>query len=136
MPDEEALVGQATAKAPVIKPTVGRMVYYKLSASEAQDVNRRREGFDAQAGHWPATAQRHIGNPVSENDIFPAVIIRVGENGEDTVNLKVLLDGSDNLWVKNAYQGQEGGQWDWMPFQKDQQARLAPGTANASHPAA
>jgi hypothetical protein len=21
-------------------------------------------------------------------------------------------------------QGQEGGQWDWMPFQKDQQARL------------
>lgn len=22
-------------------------------------------------------------------------------------------------------QGQEAGQWDWMPFQKDQQARLA-----------
>lgn len=21
-------------------------------------------------------------------------------------------------------QGQEGGQWDWMPFQKDQQARV------------
>lgn len=30
-------------------------------------------------------------------------------------------------------QGQEGGQWDWMPFQKDQQARMAPGTMDASH---
>lgn len=30
-------------------------------------------------------------------------------------------------------QGQKGGQWDWMPFQKDQQARLAFGTANESH---
>ena len=30
-------------------------------------------------------------------------------------------------------QGQEGGQWDWMPYQKDQMARLAPGTADESH---
>lgn len=35
---------------------------------------------------------------------------------------------SDWLW-----QGQEPGQWDWMPFQKDQQARMAPGTMNDSH---
>lgn len=28
-------------------------------------------------------------------------------------------------------QGQEPGQWDWMPFQKDQAARLAPGTSIA-----
>lgn len=32
-------------------------------------------------------------------------------------------------------QGQKGGQWDWMPFQKDQAARMAPGTMNESHPA-
>lgn len=34
---------------------------------------------------------------------------------------------------QNVKQGQEGGQWDWMPFQKDQAARLAPGTADESH---
>lgn len=27
-------------------------------------------------------------------------------------------------------QGQEGGQWDWMPFQKDQQARIGYGENN------
>lgn len=34
------------------------------------------------------------------------------------------------------YQGQNPGNWDWMPFQKDQQARMATGTMNESHPPA
>lgn len=37
---------------------------------------------------------------------------------------------------QSVEQGQEAGHWDWMPFQKDQQARLAPGTMNESHPPA
>lgn len=35
-------------------------------------------------------------------------------------------DGPEGLFFSDwLTQGQEDGQWDWMPFQKDQQARLA-----------
>jgi len=40
------------------------------------------------------------------------------------VNLKVMLDGNDDLWVTSRPQGEKPGYWDWMPFQKDQQKRV------------
>jgi len=35
-----------------------------------------------------------------------------------------VLNPSGMFFNEKVSQGQEGGQWDWMPFQKDQQARL------------
>lgn len=84
-----------------IKPTVGRMVYYKTRGS-------------ADGVYLPTD--------------FVAIITAVKE---DTTGYLVSLAtfGVTGLrFEQDVVQGQEGGQWDWMPFQKDQAARMAPGT--------
>jgi hypothetical protein len=88
-----------------MKPTVGRMVYYKSRGSAD--------------GVYPP------------KDIA-SIITAVHEDGD--VSLATFYETGLRFEPKTS-QGQELGQWDWMPFQKDQQARLAPGTANESHPA-
>lgn len=76
-------------------PTVGRIVHYK--------------------------GQK---NGVVKN--YPAMVIDVDTSEEGST--KVLLgvhteSGYQTLsWIDK--QGEEMGSWDWMPFQKDQQARL------------
>lgn len=50
-----------------------------------------------------------------------AVITEVHSDTE--VGLAVL-NPSGMFFNQHIHQGQEPGQWDWMPFQKDQQARL------------
>ncbi len=100
----------------ITAPTVGRMVYYRH-----QEVS----------GDLTFTKNR------------PAVITDVrevdasGQNegvggGAHQVKLFVMMNDRTMFtdWIS---QGQEAEQWDWMPFQKDQMARLAPGTANDSH---
>ena len=82
-----------------ILPTVGRMVYFKTRGS-----------LD---GVFPPTD-------------FAAIITAVSLNG-NTVCLVTFGTGGMRFEL-NVEQGQEPGQWDWMPFQKDQAARLAPGT--------
>lgn len=62
---------------------------------------------------------------------FASIITKVYPNN------RVSLATFGELGIRFEHsvpQGQEPGQWDWMPFQKDQAARLAPGTANESHP--
>ena len=104
--DEQAgAVGQT---GPAIKPTVGRMVYYKARGSAD--------------GVFPKVDRA-------------AIVTDVRDERETQVRLAVM--NPEGLFFSGwLNQGQEGGQWDWMPFQKDQQARLAQGTANDSHPAA
>ena len=54
----------------------------------------------------------------SEERVFPAIVTNVNEEG--AVNLQVFA-------IEKIYpalvveQGENQGQWDWMPFQKDQQ---------------
>lgn len=94
---------------PNIAPTVGRMVYYKTRGSAD--------------GVFPPTD-------------FAAIITAVS-NEEGPYIWKVCLAtfGVSGLrFEQNVSQGQEPGQWDWMPFQKDQVARMAQGTLNGSHP--
>jgi hypothetical protein len=87
-----------------IKPTVGRMVYYKT-----------------------------YGTPGGEHPPEECAAIITEVMPEGLVSLCVLYP--NGMSFKRAVaQGQNSGQWDWMPFQKDQQARLAPGTRNESHP--
>lgn len=85
-----------------MKPTIGRTVHYRLTAEDAAQIDRRRttQGDIAErikAGAWPLGAQAHLGNPVAEGDLFPAVIVRVWS--DTCVNLRVMLDGTDELWA-------------------------------------
>lgn len=79
----------------MIKPTVGRVVYYKARGSA--------------------------------DGVFPKVdraAIITDVKGSSQVKLCVMHpDGM--MFTDWLPQGQDGGQWDWMPFQKDQASRLA-----------
>lgn len=101
-------------------PTLGRVLLYMLSATDADEVNRRRtsgpairQGIDK--GQWPIGAQAHIGNPAAEGQAFPADVVRVRPGG--IINLQVKLDGTDTLWVQGAVQAEDGkltpGTWQW-----------------------
>ncbi len=103
-----------------LKP--GRIVYFVFSQQAVEEVMRRRTTGASIAERivlrtWPLGAQAHIGNAVQAGDIYPAMVVRVearSENGH--VNLKVMLDGSDDYWapsvpfdlVKRPYS------WHWM----------------------
>ena len=89
--------------------TVGRMVYYK--------------SYGTPGGEYPSVDRAAVVTAVRE-DI-----------GEGVVDLCVL-NPEGMFFNRGVKQGENRGQWDWMPFQKDQQARLAKDTANDSHPAA
>lgn len=90
---------------------IGTIVTYKLTADDAQAINRRRDDFDRtqHTGQpWPYGAQAHLGNRASAGDVYPAVVVR---NWGGDVNLKVLLDGNDDLWATSRSQGHGQGMW-------------------------
>jgi hypothetical protein len=105
--------------------TTGRTVHYRLSASDVQQINRRRtsgssiaERMKQEPPAWPAGAQAHIGNPASEGDTVPMLVVRVWsseQGGNHSVNGQAFLDGNDALWVTSAKEGTEPGQWSWPP---------------------
>lgn len=85
-----------------IKPTVGRNVYYKARGSAD--------------GVFPKTDRAAIVTDVREGGAPETVILQV----------RLCVMNPEGLFFTGWLdQGQEGGQWDWMPFQKDQQARVS-----------
>lgn len=105
-------------------PSIGRIVHYKLNRFDADKINHSRASSEAigvqiAEGVWPKGAQAHVGTPVGEGDVFPAIIVRA-YGGDGLVNLQVLLDGSDNLWVTSRAHAGGGdshgeGTWIWPP---------------------
>jgi hypothetical protein len=94
------------------KPTIGRLVHYKLSESDAAQINRRRVA-QPHSPEWPAGAQAHVGNNVAAGETVPLIVIR--NWSADLINGQALLDGNDQFWVTSAHQGDEPGQWNWPP---------------------
>lgn len=116
-----------------VTPAVGRTVLYKLSAHDAEVINRRRTdyrnyirpapadvaaqtmGVDVtvfEPGKWNATGhQAHVGNDAAAGQVFPAVVVRTF--GGPAINLHVILDGSDDYWVTSVTPGDGEGQWAW-----------------------
>lgn len=100
----------------------GRIVYYVFSEKAASEVIRRRtdgvsiaKRMKEEPPRWPAGAQAHIGNPVREGDICPAMVVAAG-GGEPPVNLKVVLDGSDTYWATSVGydENKAPGTFHWM----------------------
>lgn len=107
-----------------MKPTTGRTVHFRLSADQANQVNRRRTDSASirermSTGAWPAGAQAHVGNYASEGDVVPLVVVRVWPDeygpGVPGVNGQAILDGNDQLWVTSAKEGSLPGEWFWPP---------------------
>lgn len=101
-----------------MKPTLGRIVHYTLSERDATAINRRRRDAYASLSRPVGTARNgtgeiyHIGSSVQAGDVCAAVITQVGEK---KVDLKVLLNGNDDLWVRFVEEGKDHEQWFWPP---------------------
>ena len=89
----------------------GRIVYFVFDDHSAAEVNRRRSPSDVGTARWPAAAQAHVGNIVRSGDHAPAMVVRVWTEG--TVNLKVMLDGSDEYWVTSVRFDEHGNPRTW-----------------------
>lgn len=126
----------AVGNAVGIVPTLGRIVWYKMANWCAEEVNRRRKhAYDSidYHRHYKRGTQVHQGNSVEAGKLYPAMIVAVwGDAPDSCVNLKVFLDGSDDLWVTSVKVGEDDHTYQWMPFQKWQAAK----TEAAEKPAA
>jgi len=107
-----------------MRPTIGRIVHYKLCDGDIEMILRRRTDGSAiraglEKGTWPRGAQAHIGNRATVGDVLPMMICRVWPNEfgteHDGVNGQVFLDGCDVLWVTSVGEGNNPGQWVWPP---------------------
>jgi hypothetical protein len=100
-------------------PSIGRIVHYRLSETDAEQVQRRRTTGREIASRialseWPLGAQAHIGADVAAGDLFPMLIVRVSAETHDAmVNGQVFLDGCDVLWVQAVPCGEEPGTYRW-----------------------
>lgn len=90
---------------------LGKTVFYKLSASDAENINRRRvDPRSVRSEEWPKGAQAHYGNTCEEGQIYPALVVRLWPNSE-LVQLQVFLDGNDTYWAASRKEGREVAQF-------------------------
>lgn len=89
------------------KPSVGRIVHYKLAQHDVVAIDRQHPMIDA-------NGQRTTRNPVSTGDVYPAMVVHVFAAAE-CANLQVFLDGDCSHWATSAPEGDEPGQWSWPP---------------------
>lgn len=92
---------------------VGQMVKYRMPSWVAEPHNlRRKDARMAKAWHaYKRTGSIvHVGNEVEQGKVYPAMIVAVwGTSAESAVNLKVFLDGNDELWVTSVSRGTNDG---------------------------
>jgi len=88
-----------------MKPTVGRIVHYKLSEADISEINRRRALYEFK------------GNPVSAGEVVPVIVAIVWPDefgaGIPGINGQALLDGEDSLWICSRREGPNSGEWMW-----------------------
>lgn len=99
-------------------PSVGRIVHLRLTATCAEQVNKRRQDArTSQVARGNSGVVVHTGNPAREGDIVPMLICKVWSQprvlpaADCAVNGQAFLDGNDTLWVTSAKQGTLPGQW-------------------------
>lgn len=83
-------------------PTIGRIVHYKLSESDALAINNSR------------LKNQTPGNVAWKGDVFPAIVVRRwNDTPESSIQLQVFLDGPDLHWATSRTEGDAEGQWSW-----------------------
>jgi hypothetical protein len=93
-----------TRRLAVTPPTIGRIVHYRLSETDAKSIERHRDDRDDESS-----------NQARAGDVLPAIVVRTFG---DTlaVNLRVFLDGADMHWATSrGYSVQTEGCWFWPP---------------------
>lgn len=88
-------------------PSIGRIVHYTLTETDAIVIHPRRVGG---ATH---------GNEVTAGQVFPMMITRLWTYNPDETSVvqgQVFLDGDDSLWVTSVKQGDGEGQWHKPPM--------------------
>ncbi|MDT7847182.1 hypothetical protein [Streptomyces justiciae] len=106
-----ALEGTAPSTAPSA-PEAGAIVLYRVTAADADGINRRRKDFHDNGSAESRTGFiGHFGNWVREGDLFPAVVVQVHAESVVTCNLQVLLDGNDTYWATSRPEGTSTGTW-------------------------
>lgn len=104
--------GSSLEEASSPAPAVGDIVLYRLTAGDAEGINRRRRDFHQSRSADSRTGfVGHVGNHVQEGDPAPAVVVQVHAESTVTCNLQVLLDGSDTFWATSRAEGSDPGQW-------------------------
>ncbi len=81
-----------------IRPKLGQLVTYRLSAVDAALIGQRR------------LERSLIGNQPVAGQEFPAHVVAVSSTGA-TVNLQVILDGEDTYWATSRALGVKPGEW-------------------------
>jgi hypothetical protein len=109
-PAEKAVRSEHSAP---LRPSIGRIVHYKLSASDATQINRLRQDYQSSARPQGTGFVGHVGNQVQEGEVYPAVVVRVFDPRSTTANLKVLLDGNDEFWATSRQLGDGPSFWTW-----------------------
>jgi len=89
-----------------LKP--GRIVYFVFDQQSVDAVQRQR-GIVV-SGH------QETGNQVMVGDIYPAMVVRVWSGNAGSINLKVMLDGTDTFWATSVPFSEEKTlrSWHWM----------------------
>lgn len=94
-------------------PALGRHVLYRLSADDADRINRYRADYTSSAKNTRTGFIGHVGNQAAEGVVCPALIVRVWDEPEPTCNLQVFLDGTDTYWATSRKEGTDVAQWMW-----------------------
>lgn len=97
-----------------MKPSIGRIVHYTLSQADADQINQRRKDFhESNSADQHTGFVGHVGNWAAEGDVFPALIVRVWNEAQVTINAQVFLDGNDTFWATSRAEGNTPGTWAW-----------------------
>lgn len=98
-------------------PQLGEWVLYTLTGTDAERINRRRDGAaNLNAAGVTLASQElgpqiHAGNTAEHGQVFPMLITRVWRDSYSGVNGQVFLDGNDVLWVTSRAHGEEPGRF-------------------------
>ena len=121
-----------------MEPQIGQFVHYRLTREDASTANWQRvHAHEHLDDHRKSGVQWHEGNQHHRGDVVPLLIVRVWPYEFDPdsdvcrdympdqefewsrplshygVNGQAFLDGSSQIWITSAPQGDVNGAWNW-----------------------